>query len=383
MKALLNTALNYTESWLRRPEPASLPVILDIVLTKACNLRCTFCISYTSSETSYWLDYGLYERIAAELFPTAWDVQFCSGGEPFLYPRLRDALRLAAKHGCKTTVTTNGMLTDAKTADWIIEDQSLHKIWLSFDGGTKPTLERLRRGANFDKIIGNMRALIDKRRARGRKWPKVAMRFVMMRSNVEELPGLIALAAETGVSFVEGRYLNVANEIDMDESLFRHPELAERVFGAAREAARKHGIGLSLPPLPGRDRDGHRCIKPWEMCQIDIDGSIRFCYKSWRQRLGRFDDGFKAIWSGPHYRRLRATMDTDEPYFPYCRHCVMRRGIDHEFAHDQRIHADDYVIPGLEDLQTAFNERVDENKKAFADRKERKRAEAKNEAGSV
>ena len=91
MKALANVALTYTESWLRLSRPVSLPVILDIALTKACNLRCTFCISYGSLSGNHWLDYGLYERIAAELFPTAWDVQFCSGGEPFLYPKIRAA----------------------------------------------------------------------------------------------------------------------------------------------------------------------------------------------------------------------------------------------------------------------------------------------------
>ena len=373
MRALINAAVNYAESWLRRPRLVSSPVILDIVLTKACNLRCEFCISYSDLSGSYWLDYALYQRIAAELFPQAWDVQFCSGGEPFLYPRIRDALRLAAEHRCKTTVTTNGMLIDEKTADWIVDDQMLNHIWLSFDGATKATLERLRLGANFAKITGNIRHLTATRDARGRKWPKVAVRFVMMRSNIEEFPALIELAAELGAEHVEGRYLNAANDIDRAETLHRHPALAADVFAAARAVARRVGIGLSLPPLPGTDRGGHRCIKPWEMCQIDIDGSIRFCYKAWRQRLGRFDDGFAAIWNGEHYRRLRASLDGNDPYFPYCRHCAMRCGYDHDTAHDQRIHEEDYVIAGLEHLQTDFNDRAQENRLALAERKDKLR----------
>jgi len=370
MKRVVNAALTYAESWLRRPTPIGNPVILDIVLTKACNLRCSFCISYGSPGDAHWLDYGLYERIAADLFPKAWDVQFCSGGEPFLYPHLREALRLAHEHGCKTTVTTNAMLIDDRVANWLVEDQTLDRMWVSFDGATKETLERLRVGARFDKIVGNVRNLVAKRRAAGVRFPLVDMRFVMMRSNVAELPRFLELAAELGVRHVEGRYLNVANDMDLDESLFRHRDLAAEQFALARAAARQTGVSLSLPPLPGEDRGGHRCIKPWEMCQVDVDGSIRFCYKAWRQRLGHFDDGFAAIWRGAHYRRLRETIDSEAPYFPYCQNCVMRVGIDHEFAHDQTSHADDYVIPGLESWQTDFNARDVENRNSFAERKE-------------
>lgn len=370
MKALVNAALNYSESWLRRPRPVSLPVILDIALTKACNLRCTFCISYGSLSGNHWLDFDLYKRIAAELFPSAWDVQFCSGGEPFLYPHIREALKLAADHKCQTSVTTNGMLIGGDVARWIVEDQSVNQMWLSFDAATKPTLERIRRGSNFEKITGNVRELTGLRRAAGARWPKVAMRFVMMRSNVRELPRLPELAVDVGVDHIDARYLSVSNDIDIDESLYRHPALAAEMFAESREAARKAGIKLTLPPLPDRDRDGRRCIKPWEMCQIDIDGSIRACYKSWRQRLGYFDDGFRKIWLGEHYRRWRATIDSEKPYFPFCQHCEIRRGWAHEFAHDQRANADDYVIAGLEHLQTPFNERDEENRVALAERKE-------------
>lgn len=373
MRALPNAALNYVESWMRRPTPASNPVILDVILTKACNLRCSFCISYESLAEKHWLDFDLYRRVAAELFPSAWDVQFCSGGEPFVYPHIREALKLATDYGCHTTVTTNGMLLNPNVAEWLVEDQSLRKMWVSFDGATKPTLERLRRGANYDRIVSNVRELVRLRRARNKAWPKVAMRFVMMKSNARELPELIRLASDLGVYHVEGRYLNVSNDIDFDESLFGHPELAAEVFALARQAARTHRMSLSLPPLPSEDTKAGRCIKPWEMCQIDVDGSIRFCYKSWRQRLGNFDDGFDKVWRGEHYRKLRATIDSDQTYFPYCRFCSVRNGVKQECAHDQRLHADAYVIPGLENLQIGFNDRVEENRVAFAERKQQMR----------
>ena len=90
LRRLGNVALNSVEQWLNVSRPRSYPVLLDIVLTKACNLNCTFCISSTV-EGQRWLPYDLYERVARELFPYARNLSFCSGGEPLLYPKIREA----------------------------------------------------------------------------------------------------------------------------------------------------------------------------------------------------------------------------------------------------------------------------------------------------
>ena len=111
-----NAALNYGEALLRIVQPLSMPVSLDVVLTKACNLRCVFCVSYSSVTGERWMPFELYARIAARLFPTAHNVNFCSGGEPFLYPRIRDALALARRHRTKTVVVSNGMAINAAKA---------------------------------------------------------------------------------------------------------------------------------------------------------------------------------------------------------------------------------------------------------------------------
>ena len=86
--------------------------------------------------------------------------------------------------------------------------------------------------------------------------------------------------------------------------------------------------------------------------------------------MGYFDDGFSQIWRGEHYRKLRTTIDSEETYFPYCKHCSMRNGVNHECSHDQRLHAEAYVIPGLERMQTEFNDRDQENRVAFAERRQ-------------
>lgn len=375
--ALLNAARGQVEGLLRRDMPRAKPAALDIVLTKACNLRCIFCISYGSLDKEYWMDFSLYEQVARELFPSALGVFFCSGGEPLLYPHIRKALRLARDHRTRATMTSNAMLLDAQVASWMVEDQSLQELCISFDGATKPTLERIRRGANYERILGNIERLSEMKRRRKKRYPWLWFRFAIMKSNAEELPDLVPICARLGLYKIEVKYLNVTNDIEFDESLYKHPELAERVFAEARKSAAAHGVQLVLPPLPGKGAAGRKCMKPWEFVQVDTDGSLRLCYYCWKQRLGFIEDGFDAVWRGEHYARIRRSIDSEDPYYPYCKHCAVPLGPDSESAHNRTVHEDAYAIAGLEHLQIDFNERSQENVASFQQLAEmRKRPES-------
>lgn len=367
-RAHFNGIVNYGEALKGRVAPVSMPVGLDIILTKACNLRCTFCVSYGSLKGERWMSFDLYEQIARELFPTSLNLFICSGGEPLLYPRIRDALRLARDHRTLVTMTSNGMLLNEETAQWLVADQSLHELCISFDGARKETLERIRRGARYEKILGNLEYLSNLKKQSRAPYPRLWFRYVVMKSNIEEFPEIFRICAEHGLYKVAVKYLNVANDIDFDESLFNHRDLAEEVFAEARRRAEEFRVQVDLPPLPGQDNRARNCLSPWQFCQIDTDGSIRFCYHSWRQRVGFFSDGFESVWRGSHYQRIRATVNSRDPYFPYCNYCDVRCGFDQESAHNQKLHADSYVIPGLEDLQISFNERLDENVSSFKER---------------
>lgn len=369
LKAYGNALLAYLEGFFRVSRPRSYPGTLDIVLTKACNLRCKFCISYGSPKGQHWMNFALYEQIARRLFSFVHSVNFCSGGEPLLYPRLREALKLARQYRTMAFMVSNGTLLDRYTAQWLAQDQSLHELRISFDGARKKTVESIRSGANFESILANLEYLTALKRERGLTYPRLSFHYVVMRSNLEELPEIFKICAQHGLYQVKVTYLNVANDIAPEESLFHHRELAAQVFAESQTRAREFGIQLDLPALVGQDKDLRRCLRPWQFCQIDPDGSIRFCYHSWRQRIGFFSEDFETLWRGEHYQKLRRTLDSPTPYFPYCRHCAARLGFNQESSHNQRLHAESYVIPGLEHLQVDFNLRFEENRNSFVELK--------------
>ena len=205
-----NLALNAVERRMGVARPRSYPYSLDIVLTKACNLNCTFCISSTV-EDQRWLDFDLYQQIANELFPYAYRVSFCSGGEPLLYPKIRDVLQVAHRHRLKTMMVSNGMLLSDEVCRWMTADQSLASYVLSFDGSTKKTLEQIRRGAKYEKIVENVANLSRHKKEAGTRYPTLGLRYSVMRPNAEELPGICEVAKSMGMSWVNVSFVNFSS----------------------------------------------------------------------------------------------------------------------------------------------------------------------------
>lgn len=368
-RRLVNLLAAMTSLKLRRPVPLNHPVSLDVVLTKACNLRCVFCISYETVTKQHWMPIETFRRMADEMFPRAIKVAFCSGGEPLLYPYLREALEICRRHRITVQMVSNGMLLTEAMARWIVEGGLIHTYFLSFDGARPETLEKIRVGAKFDKILANMAALDRVKAELGRAYPEVELRYAAMRSNVEELPEIFAICARHGIRAVHVNYLNLANDVSPDEALINHPELTAACFARAREEASRHGINLTLPPLADGPEAVGGCSFPWLFMQIDSDGHVRHCYKAWAQSLGSVASGAVKIWHGDDYRKVRATMHTERPYFPYCRVCSIRSGETSPQAHDHSLHKDLYVIPELAHLSGGFNDRFEENRDAFRESK--------------
>ena len=333
----LNTGLNEVEFRLQSTVVRSLPQNVDIVLTKACNLACTFCVDYETPGAKR-ISLENFERVARQLFPTARLVSICSGGEPYLHKGLEDLLRVARRHRVATWVLSNGMLVREDRVRTIVREGLITTHGFSVDGFHPATVERLRVNAKLDTILEKIRMVLRVREEEGKREPRTIIRYALMRSNVEELPDAVERWGEMGIDRMDCGYLAVCNGIDPQESLYFHQDLMSRVFTEARRvAARYPRLRVNLPPAvrdeqPKRQQPS-RCRAPWRFVKIDTDGRVLPCYRAWEAiSMGKvYDDdstAFRDIWNSEKYQALRRTVNDDsvEKSFPYCARCDYRYG---------------------------------------------------------
>jgi MoaA/NifB/PqqE/SkfB family radical SAM enzyme len=181
---------------------------LQVEVTTRCDLPgCLMCPRRAWPER--WLNHDLsrqnFERLipAFKLFN---QVHLSGWGEPLLHPRLWDMAQAVRSQGCTVSLTTNGMNLTEAMQEQVLEH--LDMVAVSLDGARAETFERLRPGADFQRVTQQIAALCSRKRSLGRQRPEVVLLFMKMRPNLAELPGLLQLASELGVDRVNATNLD-------------------------------------------------------------------------------------------------------------------------------------------------------------------------------
>lgn len=309
------------------------PRFVQIEPVGECNLRCRMCPVRYREATNAFMSWADYTRVVDGL-PALSELHLQGLGEPLLHPRFFDMVRYAVARGVAVSVNTNlTLLTPAKAE--LAATCGLEAIYVSVDGATPETYERIRVDARFDRLERNVLRLQDAL-ARHASPTRVQITAVAMRDNLHELAALVDLTARWGVrslsvqhlchdfgestlpvqyapmrAFVAGQTLLAVDPADVDAS-----------FAAARAAAQRHGITLRLPrvtPLqhapgtPGRAR----CDWPWRGPYVAYDGTAMPCCMVAtpdRASLGNVVlDGVETVWNGPAYADFRERLGSDDP----------------------------------------------------------------------
>jgi MoaA/NifB/PqqE/SkfB family radical SAM enzyme len=186
------------------------PAILELELSNKCNLECIMCSGIVSSsirknrecteELKIVYDSEFVKQLE-EFLPHAKEICFY-GGEPFLidsYYQIWDIL-LKNKSNAKLHAVTNGTVFNPKIEE-LLKNLNF-SISISYDATEKELFERIRKGANFEKVSANIEKI---NQILGRKG--LCLSMTPMKSNCFEVPKVIdycnSLNATINLSFVE------------------------------------------------------------------------------------------------------------------------------------------------------------------------------------
>ena len=343
---VVNKLINRIEKATCQTLLRSKPVVVDVVLTKACNFACSFCKDY-ETDGAQRISIDNFERMAAQLMPTASRMNICSGGEPYLHTGLEEILAIGRKYNpsLHTWLLSNGSILRELRLKRIIEQELVTQHGFSVDGYKAATVELIRINADLPTIHNNIGMLIRLRDIAGKRYPTITIRYALMRRNIEELPDAIQFWGKMGINALDTGYLSLANGMDLQESRYYHPDLTERVFAEARKVAQHFPqLCVNLPETI-KEQEKYRsapktCKAPWEFVKIDTNGEVLPCYRAFEAL--RFDSvygdnavSFEEIWNSPRYQALRKTVNNDraEKMYEYCGYCEYRYGWSDERAH--------------------------------------------------
>jgi radical SAM protein with 4Fe4S-binding SPASM domain len=326
-----------------------LPHFVQIEPVGQCNLRCRMCaIQFRQDGPPHgppaFIDEAVFQRLI-EQCSAADELQLQGLGEPMMHPRFFEMVEFATARGLRVSTNSNlTLLTPARARRCVTS--GLSSIHVSIDGANAATYEFIRPGARFDKVLRNLRRLMEARVALCSPIPHVRIVTVLMRRNLEELVDIVALAAAHGVSevFVQhlchdftedtlpGHYAPMRAFIDTETLEHEDVSRVDAAFAAARAAAERAGVRLRLPRIGGGavpNRNQLPCNWPWNGIYLSYKGdAMPCCMVSTPDRVqfgNMAEAGVETIWRNDSYQAFRAALKSDNPP-AICHGCAVYRG---------------------------------------------------------
>ncbi len=262
-----------------------------------CNLRCRTCYFSAPEARKSFLPAMSLEKfrfVAKEVFPLARILYLSCGAEPFLTKEFEKYLEVVGQYRVPYTgYITNGLLF---TEDIIVSsvENRISEITISIDGATKQTYEYIRQGGDFDQLLAKLQLYKDTVSRIRKPHPLLRFNFTVTRTNHQDMPLLVDLAARFGVSTVKFRiYEDWGGAFDFhDESLLGCERSFNESLADAKLRAHKASINIIAPiefnmdeqKMPCEQLDPlHKsiaappCIYPWFFRYINPEGRVRVC----------------------------------------------------------------------------------------------------------
>ena len=370
----LNKNLLEQDCSMRNVKVRHYPINVQLEITSKCNARCIMC-SHNFTKNHFCSDLEFSDIAKLEnVYQHIEKLTLHGYGEPFLHSSIKEALSYFSSFRIKLTCNTNASIMDRELARII--HHTFYNISVSCDASTQYTYESIRKGLKFDRFKRNLCILRE-----GGRDLHIRMVAVAMRQNLQELPGIVELAAEYGINEVLVVDLTPQRLLDNKNDCIRNfPATARYYIEKAKETAQLKGIPIKLPEITGEKQD---CIfmedenktinetmlfKPEKFSEylydkyrksgyitptieatkenfllesryhcegicdfvlerpfIDKDGNLFLCCTNWMHIIGNvFEEGFDSVWNGEIMQGIR-DMFYRGSIPKYCVGCIFLR----------------------------------------------------------
>ena len=320
-KKLLNVLRVEAQLRIGRKKVWGMPFEWEIDTTNICQLRCPLC--HTGLGTVHRdqgvMHYDLFTKTIDQIKDYCVWLTLYSWGEPFLNKRIHEFVDYAHRNSIATIISTNlNKPLTPEMAENIIK-AGLDVMIISIDGVTQEVYEQYRVGGRLDRVLDNLKLLVQKKQELGYTTPHLEWQFIVMQQNEHQMDEASRLAAELGVNSL------VFKKVDFPHGMNDRGE-------AERWLPRDHPEYQREDPfLKPYQEDGQRCWRLWRSAVVNWDGGFApCCYLTDKSEdFGDAStDSIKQIWNNPKYGAARGLFD--EGYTPKqwvgCLSCSVYQG---------------------------------------------------------
>ncbi len=306
------------------------PIEVSVDLTRKCTLDCLMCWWWSplikKHPSSEWanqeMDYELFRELIEDFKKIQVKRIILGGqGDPFLYPRILDAVEIIKKAGMEVALITCGAYFNEKRIRTIF-DLGVDSLDVSLQAATAGTYLKIHPGQKeetFKRIKNQLILLTELKKTFNQTVPKVRIIHVICNLNYQETVKIIELAKEVGADSIGFKRLDVIPETR--GLLLTKEQLAELrdLLNEAEKKAMELEIDTAISTYRKYILEGLTtgvyttdfysripCYVGWRSARILSDGNVIPCCGCYDLILGNiFYSSFITIWNSEKYHRFR------------------------------------------------------------------------------
>lgn len=288
------------------------PRTMEFFLSNTCNHACAGCHSrYMHKARNRFLDFDVMKEVVTDFAELGVEgVEVSGGGEPLMYPQIIPALAFMRSKGLKVGMFSNGTLITGELSEFLV--QNLLFLRIAFDAATPETYKKIHGRDDFDRLIGNLKRVIDCRsKGGGSKKPRIGQatvgaKYLVSTRNWQELTRAAALAREIGLDYLQFKALRASRFTLKGDTLEKAREEAEKAKELSGDNFQVFGSLHKTRPIG-------RCFLNPIHPVIDANGDMYLCaffhHRQDEHKIGNvYEKSFPEIWySERHFQAFRST----------------------------------------------------------------------------
>jgi radical SAM protein with 4Fe4S-binding SPASM domain len=244
-----------------------------------CNARCVMCPYKIMTRPKEVMPMDLFRAVVSDCVSNGirtFNLNFYN--EPLLDPLLFDRIKYLKEKDVYVKFYSNGSVMDEKKVDQLLTS-GLDMIDFSVDGASREVYEKIRVGLDYDRMQRNINWVLDERKKRGLKYPKINLVYTRQNLNWNEM--------EDFKKMWEGRVDKIFWSLDDNRN---------------NTGPLKFGLGVKRAPI------AYPCLKLWTELVVMSDGRVALCCIDYDGKviLGDFKkQTLQEIWDSPGYKKIR------------------------------------------------------------------------------
>jgi radical SAM protein with 4Fe4S-binding SPASM domain len=322
-------------------EAPPLPVRLQIETTDVCNLKCRMCTrEVIDGMNTSTMSLEQFKNVVSQISP--YYLTLNGLGEPLIDKTIFEKLEFIHDRGIMTAMPTNGTYIRGEKLEKLAQNLP-DTLTFSIDGASKNSYEYVRVLGNFDQMIANYRAILERRSAgKTRPHTRVQVLCALQKANLRDfrpmyelkksMPGADSFSLVPIFDYDAEGHAFAGLIPTCQDVLALHAEI-DKAIGEAADAEeaefyRNWKSTSSVWLDHGADRPAtiyeSSCRVPWYSTYIDTKGRVYPCcyLTNSAHVMGNINQqSFSEIWHGERYREFRRLLAHDRKNLAGCRTC--------------------------------------------------------------